>query len=116
MDYTRLYCEWQHPPVGNMFIREAVPRQRVYILRFWETRSLPPDAPVTWRFSAQDPQTGERHGFADLDGLMAFLAAQTGEQTGRLTGRADGHQPGSHSARASDASGIADGHATEPED
>jgi hypothetical protein len=64
-----------------MTIRQAAPRQRVYILRFWETRSLPPDAPVTWRFSAQDPQTGERRGFADLDGLMAFLAAQTGEHT-----------------------------------
>jgi hypothetical protein len=62
-----------------MTLREAAPRQHVYILRFWETRSLPPDAPVTWRFSAQDPQTGERRGFADLDGLMVFLAAQTGE-------------------------------------
>jgi hypothetical protein len=64
-----------------MTVREAAPRQHVYILRFWETRSLPPDAPITWRFSAQDPHTGERRGFADLDGLMAFLAAQTREQS-----------------------------------
>jgi hypothetical protein len=94
MHYTRLDSQWQdqlqhygqhpgqHPRDEYMTFREAAPRQRVYILRFWETRSLPPDAPITWRFSAQDPQTGERRGFADLDGLMAFLAAQTGQQGG----------------------------------
>jgi hypothetical protein len=71
-----------------MSLREAAPRQGVYILRFWETRSFPPDAPVTWRFSAQDPRTGERRGFADLDGLMAFLAARTGAQAGPSYGRA----------------------------
>lgn len=75
-----------HGWVQNMSLREAAPRQRVFILRFWETRSLPPDAPVTWRFSAQDPRTGERRGFADLDGLMAFLAAQTTGQTGSSHG------------------------------
>jgi hypothetical protein len=71
-----------------MSLREAAPRQGVYILRFWETRSFPPDAPVTWRFSAQDPRTGERRGFANLDGLMAFLAAQTGVQAGPSYGKA----------------------------
>jgi hypothetical protein len=71
-----------------MTFREAAPRQGVYILRFWETRSLPPDAPVTWRFSAQDPRTGERRGFADLDGLMSFLAAQTRGQAGAGRGSA----------------------------
>jgi hypothetical protein len=88
MHYTRVVTTWQHGWVQNMSLREAAPRQGVYILRFWETRSFPPDAPVTWRFSAQDPRTGERRGFADLDGLMAFLAARTGEQAGPSYGRA----------------------------
>lgn len=87
-----------------MIFRDAAPRQRVYILRFWETRSLPPDAPVTWRFSAQDPQTGERRGFADLDGLMAFLAAQTSEEASPGHG---GTFPGPV---------LADGRATDPDD
>jgi hypothetical protein len=87
-----------------MTFREAAPRQRVYILRFWETRSFPPDAPVTWRFSAQDPRTGERRGFADLEGLMAFLAAQTSDRTSSSHG---GALPGS---------GSAVGHAADPAD
>ena len=90
-----------------MIFREAAPRQRVYILRFWETRSLPPDAPVTWRFSAQDPQTGERRGFADLDGLMAFLAAQTGEPAGSRTG-----SPGVAASAAHTRPGETDSEAT----
>jgi hypothetical protein len=87
-----------------MSLREAAPRQGVYILRFWETRSFPPDAPVTWRFSAQDPRPGVRRGFADLDGLMAFLAARTGEQAG----------PGD--SRAFPGPEIADSHPTPRED
>lgn len=57
--------------------RDTVPRQGVLILRFWETRSDAPDAPATWHFSTQDPQSGERRGFADLKSLMDFLASQT---------------------------------------
>jgi hypothetical protein len=66
--------------------RESAPRQHVYILRIWETRSEQTDAPATWHCSAQDPQTGERRGFASLEGLMDFLAGRTG-QTGYRRGR-----------------------------
>lgn len=132
MDYTRLYYEWQQALVRNMIIRDATPRQRVYILRFWETRSVPPDEPVTWRFSAQDPQTGERRGFADLDGLMAFLAAQTTERDGRQTGdrtvarivnqvsrtpaRASAGQPAISQPRADGSTGLADGQAVKSQE
>ena len=63
--------------------RDTAPRQHVFILRAWETRSELPDVPVTWHFSTQDPQTGERRGFASLEGLMDFLAGQTGQPAGR---------------------------------
>jgi len=46
---------------------------RVYILRVWRTES-----PVlTWRASLEDPRTGERIGFENLEHLFAFLMEQT---------------------------------------
>jgi hypothetical protein len=45
---------------------------RVYMLRFWQEGSQA-EASVAWRFSLEDPHTGERFGFADCDGLYAFL-------------------------------------------
>jgi hypothetical protein len=62
-----------------MLISRSAPRYRVYLLRFWETRSVDPDVPSTWRFSLEEPHTGEKQGFASLKELVAFLEAQTGE-------------------------------------
>lgn len=42
-----------------------------YLLRLWQERS-----PTMWRASLEDPQTGERLGFADVAQLFAFLEAQ----------------------------------------
>jgi hypothetical protein len=47
-----------------------------YLLRLWqetggETRC--------WRASLQDPHTGHRVGFADLEELFSFLRRETGE-------------------------------------
>jgi hypothetical protein len=54
----------------------ADPRQyRVYLLRVWQVLS---GERLVWRASLEDPRTGERHGFADLEHLIAFLAAQSG--------------------------------------
>ena len=36
-----------------------------------------------WRTSLESPHTGERHGFASLELLFAFLETQTGGQLGR---------------------------------
>jgi hypothetical protein len=50
---------------------------RVFILRMWEERGpLPHHAPV-WRFSLEDPHTGERTGFKDLSELAQFLGRYT---------------------------------------
>ena len=45
-----------------------------YLLRLWRTslRGKP-----TWRASLESAQTGERHSFADLESLFAFLKQQT---------------------------------------
>ena len=64
-------------------MRPDPPRYRSYLLRCWEERSRFPDGPVVWRFSLQDPRTGEHHGFADLEALIAAiqqaLAGDAGE-------------------------------------
>ncbi len=50
-----------------MSILGQTPRYRAYLLRCWA------DAPGGWRFSMEDPHTGERRGFADLASLMTFI-------------------------------------------
>ena len=48
-------------------------RHRSYLLRLW--RAGNGNAPE-WRMSLEDTLTRERHGFADLAGLVAFLEEQ----------------------------------------
>jgi hypothetical protein len=49
------------------------------MLRCWEVRSPDPGGPATWRFSVEDPHNGQKHGFANLEALTAFLQAELGE-------------------------------------
>jgi len=56
-------------------------RYRVYLLRLWLAESE--DGRPVWRAALEDARTGERHGFADLARLCAFLEAQTAGSTGR---------------------------------
>ena len=51
-----------------------------YMLRLWQAMS---EAGSSWRASLEDPRTGERQGFADLQGLFGFLTTRTDESTGR---------------------------------
>lgn len=62
-----------------MAIRDLPPRYCAFLLRFWQVRSRRPDEPATWRFSLEDPNSGKRRGFPDLDSLFAFLKTQTCE-------------------------------------
>ena len=48
-------------------------RYRAYLLRCWQERREHADLPGTWRFSLEDPHTGQRRGFADLEALVGFL-------------------------------------------
>jgi hypothetical protein len=56
------------------------PRYLAYMLRLWQVSS---DGHPIWRTTLESPHTGERHGFANLELLFAFLETQTGGQLGR---------------------------------
>ncbi|MCA9983041.1 MAG: hypothetical protein KDE59_02060 [Anaerolineales bacterium] len=47
-----------------------------YLLRCWR-ESGPPGEPPAWRFSLEGVQDRQRHGFADLEALLAYLARVT---------------------------------------
>ncbi len=56
----------------------AKPAQyHAYLLRLWDANS---NGRPAGHASLEDPHTGERRGFADLEQLSAFLAAQIGGQ------------------------------------
>jgi len=57
-------------------VHDRPPRYQSYLLRYWEMRSQHAGRPATWRFSLEDPQTGRKHVFPDLEGLVAFLETQ----------------------------------------
>jgi hypothetical protein len=56
-----------------MTMLDRPPRYRSYLLVFWEERDREPQGPQVWRFSLQDPHTGQRCGFASLEALAAAL-------------------------------------------
>jgi hypothetical protein len=64
--------------------RPETPPMRAYMLRFWKVGNLDSQAAPTWRFSLEDPHTGEKLGFADLEALVAFLGEELGGATGRV--------------------------------
>ena len=53
---------------------------QAYLLRLWRVNT---DRSQVWHASVEDSRTGERQGFADLRGLLAFLEEQTND-TDRL--------------------------------
>ena len=59
-----------------MCIFDKPPRYRSYLLTFWEERGRDPQTPVVWRFSLEDPRTGQRRGFSGLEEVMAFLQTE----------------------------------------
>ncbi|MGD8793934.1 MAG: hypothetical protein PVF47_15385 [Anaerolineae bacterium] len=50
---------------------------RSYLLRLWLEHGENPNLPGVWRYSLEDPHTGEKLGFASLESLLAFLQQQT---------------------------------------
>jgi hypothetical protein len=53
------------------------PRYHAYLLRLWEERSDDGRQRLGWRFQLEDAHTQQRHGFADLAALLAYLRALT---------------------------------------
>ena len=62
-----------------MAIFDKPPRYRSYLLTFWEERNQDPAVSAVWRFSLEDPHTGKRRGFANLEVLIAALEQEMGE-------------------------------------
>ena len=56
-----------------MIVNPDSPRYCSYLLRCWQEQSVIHLGTAAWRFSLEDPHTGERYGFATFDALMAFL-------------------------------------------
>jgi hypothetical protein len=52
------------------------PGYLAYLLRLWRVND---DGKPVWRASLENPHTGERRGFANLELLFAFLEEKTGE-------------------------------------
>lgn len=52
---------------------------RAYLLRCWQEDSANSDSPV-WRFSLEGVRDNQRHGFADLQSLLAFLQQMTDKE------------------------------------
>lgn len=50
---------------------------QAYLIRLWQARS---GGQVVWRASAQDAHSGQRHAFAGLAQLFAFLEEAAGQQ------------------------------------
>ena len=50
-------------------------RYRAYLMRLWLAEG--DDGHPVWRASLEDARSGERHGFANLAQLCAFLEQQT---------------------------------------
>lgn len=48
--------------------------QLVYVVRLWQSDSTDQ---ATWRASVQNPGSGERHIFANLEEFFAFVEEQT---------------------------------------
>lgn len=49
---------------------------RTFMLRFWAVQTGEPECQDVWRFSLEDPHTGDKFGFANLGALVAFLEAE----------------------------------------
>ncbi len=53
---------------------DETPTYYAYLLRLWRDG----DCTDCWRASLEDPQTGKRLGFADLEKLLAYLREKIG--------------------------------------
>ena len=51
-----------------------------YLLRLWQAGSR--DGKSVWRASLENPHTGERQAFGDVEALVAFLADRTSSPAG----------------------------------
>ena len=92
----RATCRQQQPSLPGLYPNSPISKMtdeprtyHAYLLRLWRVNS---GRSTVWHASLEDSRTGERKGFADLRGLLAFLEEQTDnvdqhssdEQRGRI--------------------------------
>ncbi len=77
-----------------MLILGRPPRYCAYLLRCWEAADRGSDLLPAWRYSLEDPHSGERRGFASLDALVAHLRADLGLDAAEPAETASAAQPG----------------------
>ena len=56
-----------------MHRHEQPPGYQAYLLRMWQERTAADGHGPVWRFQLEEPHTGRRQGFRDLDALLAEL-------------------------------------------
>lgn len=54
-------------------------RYHSFLIRFWQERAGDGLAPPVWRFSLEEPRTGERLAFASLDAVVEVLRQRMGD-------------------------------------
>jgi hypothetical protein len=64
-----------------MLNRAPPHRYYAYLLRCWQEPGSQASGLATWRFSLEDPHTGVRQGFANLEVLITFLQAQLTDES-----------------------------------
>ena len=62
-----------------MTINPQPPRYHIYLLTLWEERNEDPNSPTMWRFRLEDPRTGRRRGFANVEALVEALKREVNE-------------------------------------
>ena len=72
---SRHECDGRQPATGKISDQQCY---LAYMLRLWQVSC---EGEPIWRASLESPHTGERHGFANLESLVAFLEEQTAGQS-----------------------------------
>jgi len=78
-----------------MLLSRDAPHYLAYLLRWWQAAGADGLADQVWRFSLEDPSTGERRGFASFEALLVFLRAELAAPRARAAADDD---PGGHGA------------------
>ncbi len=68
-----------------------------YLLRMWLAGSR--DGQPVWRASLENPHTGERLAFGDVDALFAFLAEKANSPMGAKNESKTSERPGTQEER-----------------
>lgn len=57
-----------------MTSKQTQPAYRAFLVRLWQ------ESENNWRATLEDPHTGQRRAFADVDTLLAYIRAQVGPE------------------------------------